>query len=157
MAAGVPVRSCGTLVREPPLYHFNGPIGYDSDNCNIAHVLDTHENSVDGRVRSRSRETMGTARALERATVGRKREKEKKIEGKREREDFWRTAENVRRDFFYPFDVSFSRDSASRDASRYSLFVDVASERVELKTSRDVSLSTLPGEMLDFRKGDAAK
>lgn len=40
---GVPVWSCGMLVCEAPLYHFNGPIGYDSDNRNIVHVLDTHE------------------------------------------------------------------------------------------------------------------
>lgn len=81
VAAGVPVRSCGTLVREPPLYHFNGPIGYDSDNCNIVHVLDTHENSVDGRVRSRSRETMESARAADRREKERGEEREKGVGG----------------------------------------------------------------------------
>lgn len=35
--------AAGCLSAKPPLYHFNGPIGYDSDNRNIVHVLDTHE------------------------------------------------------------------------------------------------------------------
>jgi len=44
----------GCLFAESPLYHFNAPIGYD--NCSIMYVLDTHENSVNGRVRSRMRD-----------------------------------------------------------------------------------------------------
>jgi len=61
VSAGVPVRRLRDACSAgPPLYHFNGPIGYDSDNCSVVHALDTHENSVDGRVRSRAQthETM---------------------------------------------------------------------------------------------------
>lgn len=43
--------AAGRLFCGAPLYHFNSPIGYDSDNCSIVYALDTHENSVDGRVR----------------------------------------------------------------------------------------------------------
>lgn len=44
----------GCLFAKSPLYHFNAAIGYD--NYGTIHILDTHENSINGRARSRMRD-----------------------------------------------------------------------------------------------------